>query len=146
MLTLIEVTPTLDTNAYASGDVLFDTTAVASVFQPNKATGTLWSVVINDKDDQGVALDLVFLRSNVSLGTANAAPSISDANATEVLGIVSVATGDWIDLGGCRVATVKGINLPLKSTTTGLWVAAITRGSPTYTASGLVIKLGIGRD
>jgi hypothetical protein len=147
MLTLIEFTPTLDTSAYTSGDVLFDTTATTLVFQANKLTGRLYSIVINDKDDQGAALDVVLLRSNVSLGTVNATPSISDANATEVLGIVSVATGDYIDLGGCRVATkLLSLPLPLKSTTTGLWVAAITRGTPTHTASGLVFKLGVERD
>ena len=36
----------------------------------------------------------------MALGTENNAPNISDTNASEVLGIVNIATGDYVDLGG----------------------------------------------
>lgn len=142
---LLELTLTLDTSAYADGDVLADTQALVNAVREGGGRAELKSVVVLDEDDQGIALDLVFLAANKSLGTENSAPSISDANARDIQGKVSIATGDYVDLGGARVATKTGIGLMLKSAegSTTLYVAAITRGgTPTYTAAGLKLKLG----
>ena len=144
---IVDVTLSLDiSSAYTSGDVLADTQEVTNALRANVGRGLLQSLVVNDKDDQGVAFDLVLLKSNVALGTENSPPSITDANADNILGVVSVAAGDYIDLGGCRVATVRNIGLALEVSTTSLYIAAITRGTPTHTASGLALKLGIVRD
>jgi hypothetical protein len=143
--TVLDLTPVLDTNIYADGDVLFDTIALASAFDYGAGVRTLQSVHILDEDDQGVALDLVFLDTLVSLGTFNAAPNISDANARKVLGWLHFATTDYIDLGGSRIAIKTGIALMLKAAaaSTSLFVAGITRGgTPTHTAAGLKLKLG----
>lgn len=139
----------LDTSAYASGDLLADTQAVTSVFRVTDGTGVLASITLNDKDDQGVALYIVILDANVTLGTENAAPSISDANADSILGIIAVATTDWLDLGGCKVANIRGINLPIKaaSGTTSLYIGLVnSTGTPTFTASGVTARLGVLQD
>lgn len=144
-LSLIEVTLSLDTAIYADGDLLADTQVVTNAMRVNDALGVLKSVLLVDEDDQGVALDLVFLSANNTLGTENAVPSISDANAREILGTVNIATGDYVDLGGVRVATKRDLNLMVKPATgtRNLYVAAITRGgTPTYTASGIRLRLG----
>jgi len=143
---IIDVTLSLDTSIYADGDVLAATQEVTGFFAEKNGTRKLTSVVVLDEDDQKIALDLVFLDSNVALGTENSAPSITDANAREVQGFLSIATGDYIDLGGAGVATVRGRELILKSAadSTSLFLAAITRGgTPTYTASGIKLKLGV---
>lgn len=143
--TVLDLTPVLDTSIYADGDVLFDTIALASAFDYAAGVRTLQSIHILDEDDQGVALDLVFLDTLVTLGTINGAPSITDANARKILGWVHFATTDYIDLGGARIAIKTGIGLMLKAAaaSTSLFVAGITRGgTPTYTASGLKLKLG----
>jgi hypothetical protein len=145
----VDFTLTLDTNVYASGDVLAATQAVADVFRLAGVTATLQSIVLNDKDDQGGALDLVFLRSNVAIGTENAAVSITDANADEILGIVSVVAGDWTDLGSCKVATIcdSRVGFLLNATSgTSLYLAAISRDAKTYSANGITGKLGVQRD
>jgi len=146
---IIQVTFSLDTSAYASGDVLADTQEIAGAMRSANGKGLLQSIVLLDEDDQTAAgIDVVFLKSNTSLGTENAAPSISDANAREVLGIVSVASGDWIDLGGAKLATVRNIALPVQAATdtTSVYVALITRGTPTQTASGIRGFFGFIRD
>jgi hypothetical protein len=147
--TILDATLSLDTNVYASGDVLADTQEVASAYRVAAGKALLTSVTLNDKDDQGGALDLVFLRSNVTIGTENSAVSISDANADEILGIIQVAAGDWLDLGGCRVATLPasrcGILLTAAAAATSLWIAAISRDTKTYTASGITLHIGLER-
>jgi hypothetical protein len=144
---VLDVTLSLDTSAYATGDVLAATQEVANAVPGNAGHALLHSITINDKDDQGIALDLVFLRTNVSIGTENSAVSISDADADEVLGIVQVSSSDFIDLGGCRVATLAGIGLTLEAgaASTSLYIAAISRGAGTYTASGITLKLGLAQ-
>jgi hypothetical protein len=142
---LLEVTLSVDTAIYAADDLLADTQAIAGAVPQNGGSLLLQSVELLDEDDQGVAMDLVFLDANVSLGTENSAPSVTDANARNILGYVSIATGDYKDLGGSRIATVKNVNLILKATsaTRTIYVAAITRGgTPTYTAAGLKLRLG----
>ena len=143
--TITTVTLSLDTAAYADGDVLADSQIVTACFSKNDGFGVLNSITVLDEDDQGQGLDLVFLSSNVSLGSENAAPSITDANARNILGWVRISASDFIDLGGSRLATISGISLHVKpvSGSDDMYVAAISRGTGTYTASGIQLLLGI---
>jgi hypothetical protein len=147
--TICDFTLSLDVNIYSSGDVLAATQEIASAVVSAAGKALLISVVLNDKDDQGGALDLVFLRTNVSIGAENDAVSVSDANADEILGIVQVAAGDWLDLGGCRVATIPasrcGIELTAGAASTSIYLAVISRDAKTYSASGITGHLGLER-
>jgi len=145
---LVDVTLSLDTSIYASGDVMADTQVVTGAMRITDGTGTLATVVVFDEDDQGIAFDLVFFSANRSLGTENSAPNISDANARDILGIVSIAGGDFVDLGGVKIANKVNIGMPVRaaSGTADIYVGAITRGTPTYTASGVRLRLGFIQD
>ena len=146
---IVDVTLSLDTSgAYASGDVLAETQVVLNAMRIINGNGLLNSVVVIDEDDQNSPLDLVFFSANVSLGTENAAASITDANARNILGIVRVNAWDWVDLGGVDIATITGLTLGLQaaSGTPDLYIAAITRGAPTHTASGIRLRLNIITD
>ena len=147
VFTTILFTPVLDTNQYADGDILFDTIAVASVFASASSGARLDSIHVLDENDQGVAFDLIFFNALTSLGTINAAPSISDANARTIIAPpVQIGVTDYVDLGGSQIAGLRNLGLILFTGATSLWVAGITRGgTPTYTASGLRITLGITR-
>lgn len=140
-----DVTLSLDTNIYADGDVLAATQVVSNAFRIDDQTGMLASVAVIDEDDQKAAFDLYFLSADVSMGTENSAPNISDANARNYCGHVAISVGDYKDLGGVSVAVLYGINLPIKpiSGTNDIAIAAISRGTGTYTASGLKLRLGI---
>lgn len=145
--TVIDVTCSLDTSAYTSGDVLFDTQSVSSVGRVNAGVVVLQSIFVLDEDDQGAAIDIYFLDANNSLGTENGAPNISDANARSILGYVSISSADYKDLGGCKMLTKTGIGLVMKlgAGVTTLYIAGVTGGTPTHTASGLRLKLGFLR-
>lgn len=142
---VFDLTLSLDTNAYADGDVLAATQEITGFFPSSDSAVTLDSVFALDEDDQGIAFDLVFLNANTAIGTENSAPNISDANAQTIIGRIRVAADDYIDLGGSRIANLIDIRLPLKSSSTSnsLWVGAITRGAPTHTASGIRLKFGV---
>lgn len=145
---IISLTLSLDTDAYASGDVLAATQELASAVRVPAGTGVIQSIRLNDKDDNGGALELVFLQSNVSLGTENSAVSISDANADQILGIVEVTAADYIDVGGAQIATKTNVGLAIEAASgaTSLYIGAISRDTQTYTASGITLLIGILQD
>jgi hypothetical protein len=146
--TIVPITFSLDTNAYADGDVLADSQILANALRINDGTGEIVSLVLNDKDDQGVAMDVVFLSANVSLGTENGAVAITDADADNILGVVHIDGADWIDMINSRVATKRDLGLKIKAVTgaASIYVGLITRGAPTHTASGITGRIGINRD
>jgi hypothetical protein len=143
---IITVTPTLDTSIYASGDVLFTTTAIPNAVRANDAIAQLQSLVIVDKDDQKPEIALKFWSSNVTYGAFNGAPSISDSDAASCLGRVNIVTADYDDDGGVSTAFKDNIGKILKAasgTRTIYITGKLTSGTPTHTASGLVIRLAL---
>lgn len=141
-----EVTLTSDTVQYASGDVLNATQEIAGVCRAGHPVA-LWSLAVCDKDDQGAALDVYFLRSNVSIGTENAAAAITGAVADEIQTIVSIAATDYADLGSSQFAVKNasdaGMGVVLfPDGGESVFVATVTGGTPTHAADGLTLKLG----
>ena len=149
---IAEVVLTLDTDAYASGDVLADTQEIPDAFF-RYGTTILQSITVLDNDDQAGAFDLVFLRSNTSIGTENIALNIADGDADEILTVVEISASDYIDLANSQIAmkNVSDVGLaivmqPINNTDTSLYVAAISRDTKTYSANGLKIKIGLIRN
>jgi hypothetical protein len=101
-----------------------------------------------DQDDQKVGMVIYILQTNVALGSFNAAPTISDANSLNLLGRVDIAAGDWTDLGGTAMFSMRNLNIPIVAGagTDDIFIAAVTLGTPTHTASGMRLRLGIVQD
>lgn len=139
------LTPTLDTNAYADGDVLFVSTELSGLTKKTGGRLELHSVIASDGDDQNIGFDLVFSNAQITLGTINAAVSISDADAATIVGYCSLTTTESKDLINSRLFVLGniGITMQLADTASSLWVAGIVRGgTPTYSASGMKLKFG----
>ena len=143
---VVDLTPVLDTSAYADNDVLFVAIEVPQVFKELGGRRALHSIVATDGDDQNIDFDLVFSNATITLGTINAAVSISDADAAKIIGYVRIsATDDGNDLINSILYAKSGIGLQMQGslTTCSLWVSGIVRsGTPTFSASGLKLKLG----
>lgn len=141
---IVRFTPTVDTAIYAAGDVVFATTAVSlSSNTSSGARGTILSSAIIDRADTAAqTITLYFLRSNVALGTINAAPSITDNDASEIIGSCTVTTST--DLGGCKYGEASGLVIPFDLDGQSIYVAATTAGTPTFTAADdLRVRLSI---
>jgi hypothetical protein len=136
---LIDLTFSLDTSAYASGDVIAEVQALTNAARVSGGTAVLQDLVLTDEDDQGVAMTLFFFDSSVTLGNENGAPSISDADDRKALGWVDVATTDWKDLGGVRQAHLKNLGIVIKPASgRDIYVGIVNgTGTPTFTASGM---------
>jgi hypothetical protein len=145
---VVAATPTLDTNAYASGDQLGTLMTLTEALAGAKR-GTLESLVILDKAKQKSALVVhLFLASPTIASSDNAALDISDAQmASNYLGSVSVAAAAYIDLNASSVATYSDLGLPVEASSQAGTLYAIieSQGAPTYAASDLVLRFGFKR-
>lgn len=141
---VITITPTIVTGAMSAGDVLFDFTELVNAVRDAGGEGQIQSITVQDKGDlEAAALDLYVASAAVSLGTSNAAPSISDANAVTVQHLGQIAAADWKDLGGIRVATLKGVNVMAAASATSLYIAGVTAGTANHGASDIVVIVSI---
>lgn len=144
----VAVTFSLDTSAYAANDVLADSQVVTNAVSANDAKGYLVGFQILDEDDNAAAdIDLILLSANVSVGTENSAISISDANARNILHVISIDDTEFKDLINSKIAT-RGVSsgpwpiIPA-SGTRNIYAALVYRGAatPTYSASGITARL-----
>ena len=142
----VQVTPTLDTSAYASGDLLFDVTTVAAALATGGAV-ELVSAVVTDEDEQNQDIDFYLTNLSTSWGTFNSPVAATDAISRGIQAYFSVAAADYKDIGGAAVAMpAANKNIGIVCETSGsanLYLVGVLRsGTPTYTASGLRVSLG----
>lgn len=142
---IVDISLTPEASALDAGDVAVAITEIPNFFRDKGQAAKLLSMMLIDGADQGAALAFYFFQETVTFGTLDAAPSLSDADALKFLGRVVIATGDYDDLGGVRVAHRTGLDFLLKgaATSNSLWVAATCVATPTFGANPIVLRLGV---
>jgi hypothetical protein len=147
---LITLTPTLETSPYAASDRMGGVLTLANAMDADGDTGAILSIAVYDKAAQGAAFDILFFNTAPTLVSAdNAALEISDADmAAYFLGRISVAASDYTTTVAGKDATLSGLGLLVKAAagSDNLYAVLQCQGAPTYAASSLVIKVGIGQD
>lgn len=144
---LIVVTPTVDTNAYASGDQLSTAQRLLAVAEDTKGLALLRSILVIDADNQKAGLDLLFFNQDPGVLAADNAPVVlSTAQLAMLVGKVAIVTGDYAVIQATTNAVAYKEVQELLGCLKGLkdlWLVIVIRGSATYTAAGtsLVIKL-----
>ena len=115
--TVIRVSPTLDTGAYADDDVFFNSTAIPNAVLGNGGCSKLIGISILNEDDVAHDIDIVFMQKSTDLANAlNVAVGTGSkwtnalAKAAGVLGVVSV---DW------STGTSDFVNVAFTATGTG---------------------------
>lgn len=142
--TTLEFSPPLDTAQYADNDVMFECVELKDAVLRPGGRALLVDVLVIDSSDQGAAFDLVFTDAPVALGAAvNAALAISDENAQHIIRRVPVLASDYYDTGGNRVADFAVVKKLKAGTSQSLWVFGVSRGTGTYAATALKIKLNL---
>ncbi len=131
--TVVTITPVVAAEAHTGGDLLFDSTEIASAVRANGYTAIVESITIKDKGDQKAGMTLIFANAVTDFGVPGGVPDPDDTDLLTVLGTVAVVAGDYVDLGANAVATISNIGLLLKAggATTSLYMAAITNETPT---------------
>lgn len=148
-LAAVVITPTLDTNIYASGDVLFVANKLDSMALNTKGGCKLKSLVVLDKINQKVAIDFLFFNEDPgNVGAFNAVLNLSSAQLAMLVGIVSVGSADYVTLKATvnAIAVVKpDLSMVCKQSLKDLWVVGVSRATPTFGINDLVIKAIVER-
>lgn len=142
----IRFTPTIDTSAHAVGDVLFDYTAVADVFDYADATGYIVGFEVLTKADVAFGLEITTFYASVTFGTINAAPDPTDTEALEEGITFQMPQSILRDRGANRKMAMHGLYVPVKaiSGTTSLGLAAtILEGTPTFANGDIVCDVWV---
>lgn len=145
----LQVTPTLDTNAYATGDSLCGQITFSNAARISGGSGIIQSILVLDKTSaQRAAMDILFFDRSVSVAAANAALAMSDGDMAYCLGIVPIGPYNtaWAGTPANSFSTLINVGLPFVLSGTDLFAAVCVRATPTYAASDLVFTLGILQD
>lgn len=148
-LAYVDVTSTgltTATTAYTAGDLVG---AEGFIIIPGNLTdGLLMAVTVLDEADVMSSVAIVFGTAAMSMGSDNAAPSISDANARLIKGDIDMP---FIrDLGGCRTMAIDSLGLPLHADvgSTGVAFRLITNTGHTFfgAAGDVKCRFGFSKD
>lgn len=138
--TALTPTVTVSTSpAYTGGDSIGGKLTLTGAARVTGSGGRIIGIVFTDKADQTAAIiDIDFFNADPSGSTLtdNAAPSIPDADAFKWVGRVSLATTDFIQFNGNKVASKRDFILPYHCAAgTSLFAVMKTAGTPTYGAT-----------
>lgn len=131
---------TTASTSYSIGDTLGTGWTFTSMARASGGRGRITSVNVVDKADIMTSITLYLSSASITFGTDNSAPSISDADALNLVGSVAVGL---TDLGGCRYGSVSGVAIPYACAATSLYVYATTATAHTFfgATSDIVITL-----
>lgn len=144
---VLQVTPVLAVaGGYSSGDQVGVPIEVPNFMLSSGGQGTLESLTVIDKSaTTGIAMDVWFFKSAPTTVIDNDVFGMNDNQLPLVLGHVKVAAGDYsAEALGC-LGCVRNIKLLLESEagSNSIYVAIVTRGTPTYADGDIILKFGV---
>jgi hypothetical protein len=125
---------TIATTAYTSGDQLGAQISLTGATARTGGGGYITGITLVDAGDVMGAVDVVFSRASLTPAADNAAAAFSDADALNIVGVVSISAA--VDLGNNRVCSANGVRIPFEcGAGTTLYANLITRsGNAFFTA------------
>jgi hypothetical protein len=145
----IQVTPTLDTNAYAANDRVGSIMTFTPFIGVERPQFTIQSIVVIDEAKQSIEADLLLFAASPTVASAdNAAIDITDAQMkANFVGSVTIYAADYKALANSSCATVRNIGLTLQpDASNSFYGVLVTRGAPTYAAASLTFIVTVIAD
>lgn len=138
-------TPTITAGAYTTGKALGGLLTFTGVSAGG--TGLIRSVSLTDKANQKIAIDILLFNQSFTATADGSTIAISAADLVNMVGVISLAAGDYISAAASTnaIATKYNINLACNSSDNNLYGQLVIRGSATY-ASTSDIKVNIAVD
>tara|TARA_R100001594_G_scaffold56971_2_gene90890 strand:+ start:1060 stop:1575 length:516 start_codon:yes stop_codon:yes gene_type:complete len=152
---ILRVTPTLSTDAYQAGDVLFNGTEIPNAVIGNGGCSKLVAMYTFCKIPHSCKFEILFTEKTVTLGTINATADISDADIITATPtgflFLDEGTGDTENFDNFQMARVTDystsdgtthglppIFLQAADDSTSVYVSAVIQsGTPTFTDGDL---------
>ena len=118
---VIDVTPTLSTDEYASGDIMFDRVEIPQAVLGNGGCSKLINVTYNSKKADDYTYIVYLMSNDQTVGTANAALGVSASNgaAAGMLGAISLSNdhdlGSFATGGATKTGGFDSLNFLLQA-------------------------------
>ena len=147
---VITLTPDTATEECAAGDVIFQADELPNIVSVNAGTCMIHSIGVLDDDDNGQAIDLVFMNTTGLLDAGDDGGTIDAADGVipdAILGVVQITS--YFDGIAWQYGHRENVGLVLKAaaSTRSIYVSAVNRGSTaTWTAAGLRLQIGVIKD
>ena len=148
---VITLTPATTTAECVAGDVIFQADELTNMVSVPAGTCMVHSIGVLDDDDNGQAIDIVFMDTTGLLDATSAAGTAIDAAdgviPDAILGVVQITSYFDGILWQYGYKTNIGLVLKAPSASTSIYVSAVNRGSTaTWTAAGLRLQIGVIKD
>jgi len=132
----VAASPTVDTNAYASGDLIGGKLTFSDLAASDQML-KIMTAVIKDESKQTADIDLVLFRDDPSATTFTdqAALDIADGDLGKVCGVITFRSGQTFGFNDNGVMVQQNIGLCTQLAGTTLYGALVSRGTPTYAAA-----------
>ena len=147
---VITLTPDTATEECVAGDVIFQADEIENCVSVQGGTCILQSIGVLDDDDNGQAIDIVFMDTTGLLDAGDDGGTIDAADGVipdAILGVVQITS--YFDGIAWQYGYKTNIGLVLKapSASKSIYVSAVNRGSTaTWTAAGLRLQIGVIKD
>lgn len=150
----VQVTPTIDTNIFTSGDCIGGLQTIASATSYTGGGGRIVGITVLDKTQaQRAAMDILFYSQSVTQAGNNSPFAPSDADQAFCVGGVSLVTANYFaafpgtplnsiatwPAPSAGVTSVQSGYIPYVCAATSLFAQPVVRGTPTYTSTSDLI-------
>lgn len=134
---VIKPTVTISTSAYAVGDSLAGEITLTSAMRTSGGSGVLTDIVLTDDDAEGSSMTvLIFDADPASTSGANDAFAWGAGDQAKLIGVVQIATGDWITLDSAKIVQKTGLGIGVKAVgSANLFAHIIINEIKTFTAA-----------
>ena len=146
---IFSITPTTYAGAVGDNNVIFADHEIENFAMEDGGKGIIQSIVILDDDDNGAAMDIFIHTRSGAVGTEGSAVSVTTSVLIQsIKGVIPITT--YSDGINWQIGHKENIGTVIDCTSSSrsVFLTAVNRsgGSKTYTASGLVLKIGVIRD
>lgn len=134
---VVKTAPTVTAGAYSAGDVVGGEITLTDAMRASDGTGVLHSLLVYTEDGETPELQFLIFDSAPGATLAdNAAYAWTSGDWDKLLGVVHVATSDYVTLGGDGIASLRNVGLPVKANGSAhLYTYIVCVGTPTFSAT-----------
>lgn len=126
---------------YSAADAIGGGIAFERLVPGDGGSCIIETVTVIDQADQGANLDIFLFDDQITFTADNAAFDPSDADMLKCIGVITVDT--WNAADKSTIGTEKSVGLAVQVAPgkQALWAQLVTRGTPTYVADQLHVRL-----
>lgn len=127
---------TVANGAYAAGDVVGGRLAFLGA-GGHSENGILMGLTLTDFGAVGGQVDVFLYNQEPTVIDDNTAFSESEADALKRIGMVSIASADWVGAGtGVKTVSKEGLSIPFVGP--NLYAYIVARGTPSYSSDTIL--------